>query len=424
MRSTRLVRLALAALLAVAASHPSTSRAQDVAGVVAKARDQIDNGNYADALRILASLKNKTLPPQLAVEAGLLETTALLVAQGADAAVPACGRAVVAAGYDPEIARDQSPKVREACRAAAKKVRSERLGSDGAKVSGLEAPPPEVAFQPVRLSTTVDKKPAWLKLVARVESSALEGAFDVPLVPSDEGPLRGTLDAAWIRPKSKLKIALVPQDRFGDLGEPLDTKTIDVPAAEALIALGSVPEGARVTLDGEPVTPEADGHVPAAPGSHEVAMTLSSGAYAEANVELRRGGITRVALAPQQPSPSFVLPAIATGTAVALLGAGGVLMLTAESRRSELEEKAAEREPGTSLPANDYAQLQAIDDERSTFQTVGIGLLAGGGAVAVLATVLWIVPATSGGSAEEAPPKPVAVVPVLGPGYVGLSGRF
>ena len=114
-------------------------------------------------------------------------------------------------------------------------------------------------------------------------------------------------------------------------------------------------------------------------------MTLSNGASAETTVELRRGVVARVALAPQLGGSSRVWPWVTTGTSLALLATGAVLVINSEARRSELEDAAAQREPGTALPANDYAELESIDSERTTFQYVGIGLLAGGGAV-----VRWV----------------------------------
>ncbi len=412
--------ISFAALVAVSVVA-SDADAQDAASIVARAREQLDNGAYADVLRTLSALKSKNVPAQLAVEAGLIETNALLVAQGPDAAQIACGKAIVAAGYDPDIAREQSPKVRDACRAAAGKVRGERLSGEGAKVGVLEVKAPEVAYQPVRLSTTVEKRPAWLKIVARVESSGLEGSFDAPLLPSDEGPMLGTLDAAWIKPKSRLKIALVAQDKYGDLGEPVSRTEVDVPEAEAAVMLDSVPADAKVTLDGDAVKPDPQGKIPASAGNHEVGMTLSNGASAETTVELRRGVVARVALAPQLGGSSRVWPWVTTGTSLALLATGAVLVINSEARRSELEDAAAQREPGTDLPANDYAELESIDSERTTFQYVGIGLLAGGGAVAILATILWLVPGDGGGGSAALQP---GIVPVVGPGWVGAYGRF
>ena len=391
--------------------------ADDAASIVARARDQIDSGNYAAAATTLGLLRGKTLPPQLAIDAALLETTAALVNQGQDQAIAACGRAVVAAGFDPEVARDLSPKVREVCKTAGKKVRGDRLASEKVAVGKLSVQALSVAYEPVRISTTVDKKPAWLRVVARVEASGIEGAFDVPLIPSDEGPLLGTLDASWIRPKATLTIKLVAQDRFGDLPVALDTQHLQVPAAEAAIALGVIPTGAVIKLDGNKVTADAKGVVAASAGKHEISMTLDSGASAEADVELTRGKVAQVGLVPQDSSPSRALPWAATGTSLALLAAGGVLLINAEARRSELEDKAAEREPGTGLPANDYATLKSIDDERTLFQNVGIGLLAGGGGVAIAATIFWLVPI--GGSSSSA-----RVTPVIAPGYGGVRLRF
>lgn len=410
----------LACVLAIALGVPGLAQAQDMSAIVAKAREQMEGGSFQDGIRTLASLKGKTLPPQLAIEVALLETTAALVSQSADAARDACGKAVVAANYDPDVARELSPKVREVCKAAAKKVRSERLTEAKVNPSGLDVEKPSVAYQAVRLSSKVEQSPPWLRVIARIESSALEGSFDVPLVPSDDGALLGTLDSAWLRPNSKLTLKLVAQDRFGDLSDALDTETFEVPANEAAIALGEVPSGARVELDGDRITPDERGRIPATPGSHEVRLTLPSGAYAEADVELARGTVAQVTLAPSEQSPSRVWPWIVTGTALAAGVAGGVLLINAELRRSDLEEAAAQREPGTGLPASEYSDLAKIDSERETFLYAGIGTLAGAGALGIVATILWLVP--TGG----APPAPTEafIAPMLSPGMMGVIGRF
>jgi hypothetical protein len=407
-------------VLAVAfAAAPSAAHAQDLSAIVARASEQMDAGNFADGMRTLASLRGKTLPPQLAVEVALLETTGSLVTSTPDAARDACGRAIVAAGYDPDVARERSPKVREVCKAAAKKVRADRLAEGKVAPSKLEVERPEVAHQAVRLSTKVEKIPAWLRMIARVQSSELEGTFDVPLVPSDDGALLGTLDSAWTRPRSKLTIKLVAQDRFGDIGDPIHAEELTIPAHEAAISLGSVPSGGRVEVDGERVTPDDAGRVPASAGKHEVKLTLPSGAYAETEVELVRGTVAQVTLAPSEQGPSRVAPWIATGTSLALGVAGAVLLVNAELRRSDLEEAAAEREPGTGLPLREYSELEGIDSERRTFLYAGLGVLGGAGAAAVLATILWLVP--SGGGGE--PPAEAAVLPVISPSFIGVVGQ-
>jgi hypothetical protein len=417
---------ALAAAIAIAACVSGQARAaQDLAGIVAKAREQVENGAYADALRTLAALPKQDLPPALAVEASLLETQAALVTRGADAGASACAKAVVASGYDPEVARDQSPKVRSACRAAADKERRGRLAGAGVKLGELEVEQPEVAWQPVRISATASSAPAWLRVVARIKSSALEGSFDLPLAPSPDGPLRGTLDPSWIRTKAKIDITIVAQDKFGDLAVTDAKASIEVPAAEAMVSLGEVPSSARVLVDGDRVTPDEDGRVALSPGKHTVEMELDSGASASAKVDLQRGSVARVALSPQRGG-GRTLAWVATGSAVVLGAVGGVLLVNAALRKSEIEDLAGRREPGTALPATDYAEIKARDDERKLFTNVGLGLAIGGGAVGVAALTLWLLP-EGGGSKKPAKKEASAHgtwTPLIGPGTVGVAGTF
>jgi len=429
-------RAALACTTAAALSlgilvAPRRAHAQDVAALVAKARDQVEGGNYQDALRILSQLESKDLPPAVAVDAALLETTATIVVKGQDAAIASCERAVVASGYDPEVARDTSPKVRAACREAAKKVRGGRLAREKVVVGELEPDKPEVAWQPIRVRASAKPFPSWLKFVARVSSKQLNGSFDLALVPAEEGKLFGTLDASWIHPNDTISVALVAQDKFGDLGEPVKTATITVPKAEGMIALGSVPSDAVVTVDGSRVTPDASGRIAVTPGSHEVEM-FQGDASASTEVDVARGSVARVALSPSESS-SNALAWIATGTSVACLATGGVLMLVADGRRSDIEEAAAAREPGTDLPATDYSTIQGLEDDRQTFSTAGTVLLIAGGVTGVLAATLWLWP-SGGGAAEEEPTDDAAAAkrrvrgPNVGatirPGWVSVGGSF
>ncbi|UQA59622.1 hypothetical protein [Polyangium aurulentum] len=416
---------ALAAALVIACGAGDASASQDLAGIVARAREQVENGSYADALRTLAALPKNDVPPALAIEASLLETTAALVTKGADAGAAACARAVVASGYDPEVARDQSPKVRTACRASAEKERRGRLAAAGVKISDLEVEQPEVAWQPVRISATASSAPPWLRVVARIKSSALEGSFDLPLAPSPDGPLRGTLDPSWIRAKAKIEIAIVAQDKFGDLAVTEEKASIQVPAAEALVALGDVPSSARVLVDGDRVTPDEEGRVAVSPGKHTVEMELDTGASSSAKVDLQPGGVARVALSPQRGS-GRTLAWVATGSAVVLGAVGGVLLINAAQRKGEIEELAGRREPGTQLPATDYAEIKARDDERRLFTNLGMGLAIGGGAVGVAALTLWLLP-EGGGSKKPAKKDARASgtwMPLIGPGSVGVTGTF
>ena len=102
-------------------------------------------------------------------------------------------------------------------------------------------------------------------------------------------------------------------------------------------------------------------------------------------------------------------------------------MLVADGRRSDIEEAAAQREPGTSLPATDYADIQSLEDDRVTFSTAGTVLLIAGGATAVLATTLWLWP-SGGGSGEPEPEEETArrggVSVSASPGWIGMRGSF
>jgi hypothetical protein len=421
--AARFGAMASVAAVAAVASAPSAARADDLAGVVARAREQVESGAYADALKTLQGLPKEGVPAALAVEAGLLQTTATLVVKGADEGRAACAKAVIAAGYDPEVARDQSPKVRAACKAAAAEERKQRLEREKVTLAELSVETPDVAWQPVRISATANRVPSWLRVVARVTSSALEGSFDLALAPSLEGPLRGTLDPSWLRPKAKLRVELVAQDKFGDLMGPQKTAEITVPAAEAIVVLGDVPAGAVVTVDGEKVKPEAGGRVAVTPGAHEIGMALPDGSSAETRVEAGRGGRTTVALSPGKTSTNRTLAWIATGTAVGVGTAGGVLLLTAASSAAEIEELSAKREPGSALPATEYSEIRAKSDDQKTFTTLGTGLLIGAGAMAALSITLWLLP---DGSKEGSSKKSagVSLRAGVGPSSLTIAGSF
>ena len=401
----------------------SPARGEDLAGIVAKAREQTENGAFADALRTLGQLPKNDVPPALAVEAGLLEATASLVTKGEAAGQTACAKAVIAAGYDPEVARDQSPKVRGVCRGAAERVRKERIEKAGVKLGEISVAAPEVAWQPVRLSADVAQAPAWLRVVARVSSTAIEGSFDLPLAPSPDGPLRGTLDPSFIRPGATLEISLVAQDKFGDLLVTSGKQTVAVPKREALISFGDIPMSARVFVDDKPVELDDSGRVSVEPGKHEVSMEIDD-ASASTKVEVERGAIARVALSPQKGG-GRTLAWVATGSAVVLGAVGGVLFGTAVARKSEIEELAAQREPGTNLPATNYADIKSRDDQRRLFSNVGTGFLIGGGVVGAVAVTLWLLPSgRSKGPAKKGANVFTTIEPQIGLGTVGLSGRF
>ena len=116
---------------------------------------------------------------------------------------------------------------------------------------------------------------------------------------------------------------------------------------------------------------------------------------------------------------------MATGSAVVLGAVGGVLFGTAVARKSEIEELAAQREPGTGLPATSYADIKSRDDQRRLFSNVGTGFLIGGGVVGAVAVTLWLLPSgRSKGPAKKGANVFTTIEPQIGLGTVGLSGRF
>lgn len=418
------MRLSVSTLALVAAvSAAPIATAQDLSSIVARAREQNESGSYAAALKTLERLPAKGLPKALAIDAALLETTASLVERGPEAAAKACAKAIVAADYDPEVARELSPKVRSVCADAATSERGARLDRAGVKVTGFTVQAPEVAWRPVRVQVDTSAAPKGLRMVARVTSSALEGSFDLALAPSVEGPLRGTLDAAWIRPTSKLEIDLIAQDKFGDLGAPIQSTTLAVPAVEAMVLLGEVDSDARVTVDGDAVKVGDAGGVPVSPGSHTIALALPSGASASTRVDVKQGNIVRVALSPQRPNTARTLAWVATGTTVALGAVGGVLMLTADGQRAEIEALSAKREPGSDLPATSYADIRSKDDERKLFTNIGAGLLIAGAVTGAAAITLWLLP-SGGSSSTHDKSAGLTVRPIVGLGGAGISGSW
>jgi hypothetical protein len=127
-------------------------------------------------------------------------------------------------------------------------------------------------------------------------------------------------------------------------------------------------------------------------------------------------------LSPQKPQTGRTVAWIAAGTTVALGAVGGVLLLTADSKRQEIEDLAAKREPGTSLPATDYADIASKEDSRKTLVTAGSAFLIAGGVTGLTALTLFLWPDSSG-SAKKSGEGP-RVVPLVGLGSAGLRGSF
>jgi hypothetical protein len=77
------------------------------------------------------------------------------------------------------------------------------------------------------------------------------------------------------------------------------------------------------------------------------------------------------------------------------------------------------------LPATEYADIKARDDERKLVTNVGLGLAIAGGAVGVAAITLWLLPESGSRRSPKTEKRAsITAVPVIGPGSLGLAGTF
>jgi hypothetical protein len=182
--------------------------------------------------------------------------------------------------------------------------------------------------------------------------------------------------------------------------------------------------GASVTVDGNKVETGSD--VPIDPGEHTVsasaegfraaekAVSLAIGQHEVVNLDLVASGPASGADGADKPHGSRVPGIVLLSVGGAALAVGGVLGGLAFSAVSSAKE----------VCKGDVCPPSASDDisRSKTFGNASTGLFIGGGALAVTGIVLTIV-APGGKKAEDGKDK-VGVVPVFGPGMVGLAGRF
>jgi hypothetical protein len=124
-----------------------------------------------------------------------------------------------------------------------------------------------------------------------------------------------------------------------------------------------------------------------------------------------------------KPSTTKVVAWIGVATTVALLTAGAIFGLAAQSRSDEISRR--EKMVGSdNLPLRfDMMTEQQFKDLRSegqTYDAVGITLLTGAGVVAVVSGVLFFVDHSSKSHAETH----VRLTPSLGPKQAGLAARW
>jgi hypothetical protein len=198
-----------------------------------------------------------------------------------------------------------------------------------------------------------------------------------------------------------------------------------------------------VTMNDEPLPSPSAGPIEVNPGTYKFVATSKAGGAtatveakerATVDVKLALGvskpavGITRDDGAPRAPSPIRFVGLGAVGLGGAAVIAGAVLGGLSGKKRGDANKAfdACEVKYGKNqCQGAEEANVKSLDKSATTMGNAGIGLIAGGAAVATAGVVLYVVGRGSGPSHEE-PAKTgrVTVEPVLGLGYVGAAGTF
>ena len=285
-------------------------------------------------------------------------------------------------------------------------------------------------------------------------------------------PLAPTLTLGLARSQAKLGKVVAAQESYNKIirewgtnpspppafKDALEAAKAEVGAVSARVASVVIsvegPQSAKVTIDGQPVPPAALGlKRPVDPGQHtvkasaegfkpaETVFSVNDGASAEAKLKLERDE-SAVAAAPTPatgpadpvtPPPAEVggdagkggssnktLALAAFGVGAAGLVVGSITGLMAMGKHSDLEKSC----PNGTCPPGEQDNVDSYNT-LGTVSTVGF-VVAGVGAAA--GAVLWFTAPKTTGSAAGARyaterTKPT-VVPYLGLGAAGVTGRF
>ncbi len=243
---------------------------------------------------------------------------------------------------------------------------------------------------------------------ALVESGALVEAEEV---------LSGVADT---KEPNTQKAKAVASKLVKELGGRIPTLKVEVK--------GDGAEQAKVTVDGNAATPGADLRYD--PGKHEIVARAPNGAEATDSVTLaekENATVTLTLVAPvktelakeeEASSGGTMVPAgIAYGVGGAGLAVGAAFGILAFQKTDEVEELCG----GTTCP-QEYADEVAAAQDYGTASTVAFAI-GGLGVVAGL-ILTFTVGMDDGPSESEEEKKGARVTPVVGPGFVGLTGVY
>jgi len=217
-------------------------------------------------------------------------------------------------------------------------------------------------------------------------------------------------------------------DRAPIVKQHLDAVGPQVPWLRILLAPSS-PPGTTVTLDGAPLAPASLGvEIPIDPGKHAVAATAPGAPERRYEVSVGAAEHRALDVAPQVafPEPSGGVPdspaprGLGWTLGIVALGAGGAsLVVGAGTGGAAIAKRASTVTLCPLGPARCPASAQSGIDAYDRLGAASTATFVLGGALAATGVIL-VVTSRRGG-------KPAAgawIAPVLGPGVLGVQGRF
>lgn len=213
----------------------------------------------------------------------------------------------------------------------------------------------------------------------------------------------------------------------------------------AMVTMSVSPEGARLTIDGEPAQliegrafllpgtytfgAEAEGHEPA-----ETERTLTAGATTIDFALLPASTSVPDPITPPRPdraSPSAVAFGAVLGVGIVGIIAGGAMMGAGTSFGDDgdtlLSEIVARSEAG-SCPGGDpdCGRLRDMVEKKDTYWNAGLGVLVGGGVLTALGAIGLGVVLSGDDESNESTARILRFTPLLAPDQLGagIHGRF
>lgn len=195
------------------------------------------------------------------------------------------------------------------------------------------------------------------------------------------------------------------------------------------------PSAPTILIDGEDRTEAAlAGSVDLDPGEHRVRVTAEGYEPAEESVVLAEGArdeAVAFALTPlptPEPEPVTTGPDevemedgplwpafVLAGVGLAGIGVGAGMGVVAMNRASELDQACPVREQ---CPP----ERESLESDARLFGNISTGAFIGGGVLAA-GSIVWFILRPFGGPADEAEAE-LSVVPLVGPGHLGMLGSF